>query len=294
MQIYFIPSVGPAPAFCSFLENITEELEETKDYNLYEDFKFLTMNDLSQISATQFIGTKFLKSYLNGYLMDWKLYNKLKALAEPFAYDKFLEERKKEKMKLMLEDRIIVNRNKHVKVNKQLAENVKTDENKEVMKDNRFAKLFTDKNFEIDYNSEIFAKKMKKNVKSSGDLDEKNEFLNEKGHSSGEDDKNSKKIVNPNLLKLQEKLISKKRKKMDSLFGNNEDELEETIEEKLKNKNNEKDDEEEFDLVTKIKKFESKEKRLNNKLDKKKKLDDKMKDKRILANSKRLSNLKLK
>ena len=78
MQIYFIPSVGPAPAFCSFLENITEELEETKDYNLYEDYKFLTMNDLQQISATNLIGTKFLKSYLNGYLMEWKLYNKVK------------------------------------------------------------------------------------------------------------------------------------------------------------------------------------------------------------------------
>ena len=77
MQIYFIPSVGPAPAFCSFLENITEELEETKDYNLYEDFKFLSMNDLQQISATNLIGTKFLKSYLNGYLMEWKLYNKV-------------------------------------------------------------------------------------------------------------------------------------------------------------------------------------------------------------------------
>ena len=77
MQIYFIPSVGPAPHFCSFLENITEELEETKDYNVYEDFKFLTMNYLQQISATGFIGTKFIKSYLNGYLMDWKLYNKV-------------------------------------------------------------------------------------------------------------------------------------------------------------------------------------------------------------------------
>jgi ribosome biogenesis protein ENP2 len=173
-------------------------------------------------------------------------------LSDPFAYDKFLEERKKEKMKQLLGDRIVVNRNKHVKVNKQLADNIKTEENKEVIKDNRFSKLFTDKNYEIDYNSESFAKKMKK-TKSNDD--EKTDFLNEKDNSSEEDAVN-KKIVNPNLFKLQEKLISKKRKKIDSLFGNNEDELEETIEEKLKNKSNEKDDEEDFDLVTKIKKFE--------------------------------------
>lgn len=155
-------------------------------------------------------------------------------------------------MKLLLEDRIVVNRNKNVKVNKQLADNSKTDDSKQVLKDNRFSKLFTDKNFEIDYQSETFAKKMKK---TKGDQDEKIEFLNEKTNSSDEDEKN-KKIVNPNLLKLQEKLISKKRKKMDNLFGNNDDELEETIEEKIKNKSNEKDDEEEFDLVTKIKRFE--------------------------------------
>ena len=131
-------------------------------------------------------------------------------------------------------------------MNKQLAES-STNEGQ----DSRFSKLFTDKNFEIDYNSEVFSKKMKK-VKVNNE-DEKNEFLNEKAHST--DEEKSSKIVNPNLLKLKEKLISKKRKKMDNLFGNNEEELEETIEDKLKNKND-KDDEEEFDLVTKIKKFE--------------------------------------
>ena len=150
-------------------------------------------------------------------------------------------------MKKLLEDRIVVNRNKKIKVNKQLAEN-STNEGQ----DSRFSKLFTDKNFEIDYNSEVFSKKMKK-VKVNGE-DEKNEFLNEKANST--DEEKSSKIVNPNLLKLKEKLISKKRKKMDNLFGNNEEELEETIEDKLKSRNADKDDEEEFDLVTKIKKFE--------------------------------------
>lgn len=30
MQTYYVPSVGPAPKWCSFLDNITEELEESE------------------------------------------------------------------------------------------------------------------------------------------------------------------------------------------------------------------------------------------------------------------------
>ena len=28
MQVYFVPSLGPAPAWCPFLDNLSEELEE--------------------------------------------------------------------------------------------------------------------------------------------------------------------------------------------------------------------------------------------------------------------------
>lgn len=43
---YFIPALGSAPKWCAFLENLTEEMEESKDTVLYEDYKFLTANDL--------------------------------------------------------------------------------------------------------------------------------------------------------------------------------------------------------------------------------------------------------
>lgn len=43
---YFLPSLGSAPKWCAFLENLTEEMEESKDTVLYEDYKFLTANDL--------------------------------------------------------------------------------------------------------------------------------------------------------------------------------------------------------------------------------------------------------
>jgi len=151
MEIFYVPEIGPAPKWCSFLENITEELEETKNYSVYEDFKFLTYKDLEAIDAVNLIGTRFVKQYMHGYFMEWKLYKKLKALSEPFAYDKYLEDRKKEKLNKLTEERIQFNKNKKYRVNEKLAsEFEKEDHNKIILSDPRFERLFTDRNFEID------------------------------------------------------------------------------------------------------------------------------------------------
>lgn len=45
---FFIPSLGVAPKWCSFLENMTEELEETVNETVYEDYKFLTKTDIEE------------------------------------------------------------------------------------------------------------------------------------------------------------------------------------------------------------------------------------------------------
>lgn len=39
MQAYFVPALGPAPRWCSFLENLTEELEENASPTLFEDYR---------------------------------------------------------------------------------------------------------------------------------------------------------------------------------------------------------------------------------------------------------------
>ena len=59
-----------------------------------------------------------------------------------------------------MEDRIVVKRNKKYKVNKQLAEEIETtgtkDSSTNVLADDRFKNLFTNKNFEIDYSSDMY------------------------------------------------------------------------------------------------------------------------------------------
>jgi hypothetical protein len=206
MDIYFIPGLGPAPKWCSFLENITEELEEAKNYSVYEDYKFLTMKELEELGAANLIGTKFVKPYMHGYFMDWKLYKKLKTVSEPFNYDKYLEDRKQEKMNKLMGERIILNRNR-LKVNAKLAE-----ENGNLLTDKRFEKLFKSKDFEIDISSEQY--KTYKRSENGKD----NPLINVVEEPEG-----NGKIVNPELIRLKEKLLSKKRQKINNFYTGNND-----------------------------------------------------------------------
>jgi ribosome biogenesis protein ENP2 len=302
MEIYFIPGLGPAPKWSSFLENITEELEETKNYSVYEDYKFLVHADLEKIGAVNLVGTKYVKPYMHGYFMDWKLYKKLKQVSEPFAYDKYVDDRQKEKFNKMFGERIVVNRGKKIKVNEQLVEEINKEHVADtVMTDSRFDKLFKDKNYEIDFTSENYKVKAKRKNRNGGLEEELAEEIADKEIVSEEKNTNaitntSDKIVNPELIKLKEKLLSKKRQKIDNLYSNKEEVMNKSLGNRLK----ETDSEEEFDIINKINKIENKNKA---RLDRKKQemkpkisqnKNKNLQNKRILANSSKLAFSKTK
>ena len=48
MTSYYIPQLGPAPRWCSFLDNITEEMEDQTVRSVYEDYKFVEKSELSK------------------------------------------------------------------------------------------------------------------------------------------------------------------------------------------------------------------------------------------------------
>lgn len=41
--------MGVAPKWCSFLDNLTEELEEDPEPTVYQDYKFVTSKDLDEL-----------------------------------------------------------------------------------------------------------------------------------------------------------------------------------------------------------------------------------------------------
>jgi len=122
-------------------------------------------------------------------------------------------------------------------------------------------------------------------------LEEAQEKLNEieVKEDNGDEDAGNK-IVDPELIKLREKLLSKKRKKIDQFYGGNKNEMEKTLEKRVDNDSDEGD---EFNIISKINKIES---RKNRSKVIKPKITQNVKDddRRILANVNKLTKTKFK
>ena len=133
MNTYYIPQLGPAPRWCSFLENLTEELEDQTTRTAYEDYKFVDRNELSTLGLDHLVGTPALKPYMHGYFLSLKLYDTARAIANPFAYAEHREKVLREKMDKLSESRIRAPKNAavNVKVNKGLAERIAKEEARE-------------------------------------------------------------------------------------------------------------------------------------------------------------------
>ncbi|KAH7641874.1 nucleolar protein 10-like protein [Dermatophagoides farinae] len=167
---YYIPAVGPAPKWCSFLDRITEELEESTENVIYDDYKFVTENELEELGLSDLIGTNLLRAYMHGFFIDMRLYRKALEISKPFVYEEYRKQKIKEKIDSERIDRVQIT-DELPKVNRSLAEKLiiaekeheeKKKQNKTVkykpnpLKDNRFSALFEDPNFEIDETSDEF------------------------------------------------------------------------------------------------------------------------------------------
>ncbi|KAG6894844.1 hypothetical protein C0992_004346 [Termitomyces sp. T32_za158] len=187
MATYYIPQLGPAPRWASFLENITEEMEDSVTRSVYEDFKFVERAELKRLGLDHLIGSPTLKPYMHGYFVSLKLYEAACLIANPFAYAEHQEKMVREKMEKMAETRIRT-KEPGVKVNKALAEKILREEERakkreerkrqrreqrgqadmevdgieekerpSVLNDSRFAAVFEDKDYAIDETSREYA-----------------------------------------------------------------------------------------------------------------------------------------
>lgn len=182
MESYYVPSIGLAPKWCSFLENITEELEERDltrgeattgndlvqdgKESIYENYKFVSRDEVEKLGISNLVGTPLLRGYMHGFFMDINLYNRVRAVANPFEYDEYRKKKLKERLDAKRESRIAPKDSKGIKraVNSELAERLmnKKDSIKsgkdlsELLDDDRFGSIFTNPDFQINENDEIF------------------------------------------------------------------------------------------------------------------------------------------
>ncbi|KAL4909179.1 hypothetical protein BDW74DRAFT_146137 [Aspergillus multicolor] len=138
---FFIPQLGPAPKWCSFLDNLVEEMAEDPNdpsaFNagqagsVYDNFKFLTLPQLKTLSLDHLIGrTNLLRPYMHGYFVAQRLYEEARLITNPYVWEEERAKRIKEKIDKERESRIRGKKKAAVKVNKKLAERLMEMEEK--------------------------------------------------------------------------------------------------------------------------------------------------------------------
>eukprot|EP01134_Creolimax_fragrantissima_P003100 CFRG3100T1 len=166
MNAYFIPDLGPAPKWCHFLDTISEELEQTESAAVYDDYKFVTKKDLEELGLVDLIGSRLLQPYMHGFYIDMRLYQKAKAVADPFSYKDYRKETIKKKINEKRANRIGVVK-KLPKINTDYAKYLMQEDAKSTvgekskvetnaLKDDRFSSLWSNPKFTVDAESEEF------------------------------------------------------------------------------------------------------------------------------------------
>ncbi|XP_017097236.2 nucleolar protein 10 [Drosophila bipectinata] len=166
MLTYYVPAMGPAPRWCSFLDNLTEEIESEVVENVYDDYQFVTAKELAELGMEHLVGTNLLKGYMHGYFMDARLYNKAKAVVEPFAFDRFRKDKIRQEIESERKSRLQIE-SKLPKVNKELALKIMDEQANpsnsakqrnvpNLLEDSRFKAMFENTDFAVNKEAEEY------------------------------------------------------------------------------------------------------------------------------------------
>jgi ribosome biogenesis protein ENP2 len=75
----FVPTLGNAPKFCHFIENMTEELEESINKQIFNDFQFVTHEEMESLNGMHLLRSGKATPHMHGYLVDHKTFTFLKS-----------------------------------------------------------------------------------------------------------------------------------------------------------------------------------------------------------------------
>ena len=179
IQTWFIPSIGPAPKWCSFLENITEELEQNPTPQTWDNFKFVCKEELEQLGLENLLveranGNNTIKPYMHGYFINYSVWKKAKLEQQvPQTLQELTQIQHQKQLAQMAKSRIesggggvsgvdkkLIGFDKKLPaINKNLATSLvksKSTSKQQLLDDGRFSQLFVDEDFEIDEESEAY------------------------------------------------------------------------------------------------------------------------------------------
>lgn len=177
LHTYYIPNLGPSPRWCSFLDSITEELEEKPSDSVYSNYRFITRADVKKLNLTHLIGSKVLRAYMHGFFINTELYEKVSLIANPTAVQDEREREIRRRIEKERESRIRTSgavQKAKVKVNKSLVDKLSQKRGdavtEKLLTDDRFAEMFEDEDFQV--NEDDYDYKQLNPVKSARETDE--------------------------------------------------------------------------------------------------------------------------
>ncbi len=110
MAAWYVPALGPAPKWCSYIDTLTDEMDGADTgagtKGVYEDFKFVDRAELERLGMSHLIGTQLLRPYMHGYFINLALYERARLLSNPTAYADARERAIKAKLEKQAESRI--------------------------------------------------------------------------------------------------------------------------------------------------------------------------------------------
>ena len=138
---FFIPQLGPAPKWCSFLDNVVEEMADDpndpqafssrKSGEIYDNQKFLTMPKLRALNLDHLVGkTNLVRPYMHGYFVKQQLYEEARLIANPTSWEEERAKRIQEKIDKERESRIRGQKKVTAKVNRKMVERILEKEEK--------------------------------------------------------------------------------------------------------------------------------------------------------------------
>jgi ribosome biogenesis protein ENP2 len=138
---FFIPQLGPAPKWCSFLDNVVEEMaddpNDPQSFNnrkageVYDNYKFLTLPQLRTLNLDHLVGkTNLLRPYMHGFFVAQKLYEEARLIANPTSWEEERTKRVQDKIEKERESRIRGQKKITAKVNRKMVERIMDREEK--------------------------------------------------------------------------------------------------------------------------------------------------------------------
>ncbi|QLL32957.1 hypothetical protein HG536_0D04790 [Torulaspora globosa] len=177
MHTYYIPNLGPSPRWCSFLDSITEELEEKPSDSVYSNYRFITKDDLRKLNLNHLVGSNVLRAYMHGFFINSELYDKVALIANPTAYQDEKEREIRRRIEKERESRIRTSgavKKTKIKINKSLADRISQKRGdsaaEKVLTDDRFKEMFKDEEFQVD--EDAYDYKQLNPVKSARETEE--------------------------------------------------------------------------------------------------------------------------